>query len=168
MAGPPNIHDEDEPSHHETALEASDHEDGPDSGANPFDRTRRDHHTETAEDYVELVASLIERHGEARIVDMARELGIGSASVTRTVARLQKDGYLRSEPYRSVFLTQLGTDLAERCRRRHRVVEAFLRSLGVSAEVAAQDAEGIEHHVSGATLAAMEQHLRAHDINFPS
>jgi len=127
---------------------------------NPFDRKRRDHHSETAEDYVELVAQLIERHGEARIVDMARELGISNGTVTRTVGRLQKDGYLHTEPYRSVFLTQRGRDLADRCQRRHQLVVSFLRALGVAELTALQDAEGIEHHVSGETLEAMERYLK--------
>lgn len=127
--------------------------------AKSFSRTRSDHHTETAEDYVELVALLIERHGEARIVDMARHLGISNGTVTRTVARLQKDGYLHSEPYRSVFLTPYGRDLAEQCHRRHQVVVSFLRALGVGEQTAHEDAEGIEHHVSAETLAAMERFL---------
>jgi DtxR family manganese transport transcriptional regulator len=54
-----------------------------------------------------------------------------------------------------VFLTEAGAALAERSRERHRIVESFLLALGVSAETARCDAEGIEHHVSDETLAAV-------------
>ena len=67
---------------------------------------------------------------------------------------------MHTEPYRSIFLTDAGRALAEHCRRRHRVVLGFLRAIGVSDEVAATDAEGIEHHVSDETLAALERLTR--------
>jgi DtxR family manganese transport transcriptional regulator len=59
-----------------------------------------------------------------------------------------------------VFLTQAGERLAERVRSRHRVVVDLLVAVGVPRESAEQDAEGIEHHVSDATLAAFGRFLR--------
>ena len=59
--------------------------------------------------------------------------------------------------YRGVFLTEAGRKVAEESRVRHQTVEAFLRSLGVSAETARIDAEGIEHHVSAETLEAFRR-----------
>jgi DtxR family manganese transport transcriptional regulator len=47
--------------------------------------------------------------------------------------------------------------MALESRERHQTVEAFLRSLGVSAETARIDAEGIEHHVSAETLEAFRK-----------
>ena len=127
-----------------------------DMQAEGFGRTRSDHRNEIAEDYVELIADLIDATGEARAVDLASRLGVTNATVAHAIARLQRDGLVRSEPYRSIFLTQDGRDLAEQCRRRHRVVYGLLRALGVSDEVARIDAEGIEHHVSEETLRAFE------------
>lgn len=125
-----------------------------------FGRTRDDHRSEIAEDYVELIADLIDATGEARGVDLAHRLGVSNATVNNNVARLQRDGLVRSEPYRSIFLTTSGWSLAQRCRRRHRIVLDFLRALGVPERVAATDAEGIEHHVSDETLDAMERWLQ--------
>jgi DtxR family manganese transport transcriptional regulator len=122
-----------------------------------FDRTRSDHRSEIAEDYVELIADLLDAKGEARAVDLAGRLGVTGATVTSTVARLQRDGLVHSEPYRSIFLTDRGRALAEHCRRRHRIILAFLEAIGVSAAAAAKDAEGIEHHVSDETLEALER-----------
>jgi DtxR family manganese transport transcriptional regulator len=61
------------------------------------------------------------------------------------------------KPYRGVFLTPAGLKMAQESRERHQTVEAFLRSLGISAETARIDAEGIEHHVSAETLAAFRR-----------
>ncbi len=134
-----------------------------DTQAEGFDRTRSDHRNEIAEDYVELIADLIDATGEARAVDLAHRLGVTNATVTNAITRLQRDGLVRSEPYRSIFLTQDGRDLAEHCRRRHRIVYRFLRSLGVAEETARVDAEGIEHHVSDETLAAFDRLLQQRD-----
>ncbi|MBL0922459.1 MAG: manganese-binding transcriptional regulator MntR [Phycisphaerales bacterium] len=120
-------------------------------------RTRRAHARETAEDYVEAVAELIEESGRARVVDLARRLGVSHVSVVRTVARLQRDGLVETEPYRSIGLTADGAALAEKVRSRHEAVVRFLVALGVDAATARADAEGIEHHVSEATLAAFER-----------
>lgn len=127
---------------------------------NPFRRKRDDHATETGEDYVELVASLIEEKGEARTVDLAARLGVTAVTVCRTIHRLEKAGLVQSAPYRSIFLTEKGRKVAEFSRERHGVVESFLNALGVPAEVASQDSEGIEHHISLETLACMRKFLK--------
>lgn len=80
-------------------------------------------------------------------------MGVAQPTVSKTLTRLQRDGYITSEPYRSIFLTEKGKMLAEASRERHNVVYQFLLAIGVSPEVAKQDAEGMEHHVSEETLA---------------
>lgn len=120
-------------------------------------RTRLAHVTETAQDYVEAVAELIDATGEARVVDLAQRLGVTHVTVTQTVSRLRKAGLLKRQPYRSIFLTDAGRQMAQDARRRHQIVLAFLRGIGVSERMAIADAEGIEHHVSPETLAAMQR-----------
>jgi len=122
-------------------------------------RTREEHSQETAQDYVELIADLIEETGEARAVDLARRLGITHVTVGRTIQRLQRDGLVTAQPYRAIFLTAAGRKLARESRRRHEIVVEFLKSLGVPDAVARSDAEGIEHHVSKETLAAFQRRL---------
>jgi DtxR family manganese transport transcriptional regulator len=124
-----------------------------------FERTRNDHAEETAADYVELIQDLIAERGEARAADIASHLGVSHVTVSKTIQRLQRDGLVTSQPYRSIFLTEKGRDLAERMRAKHQTVLDFLRALGVSEKVAETDAEGIEHHVSEETLDAMERFL---------
>jgi DtxR family transcriptional regulator, manganese transport regulator len=124
-----------------------------------FRRSRRDRATEVAQDYVEAIADLSDSLGEARVVDLARRLGVTHVTVNRTLSRLQQAGYVNTRPYRSIFLTDAGRRLAAECKRRHETVVAFLRSLGISEKISEMDAEGIEHHVSPETLAAFERRL---------
>jgi DtxR family manganese transport transcriptional regulator len=132
----------------------------PASLAERFRGTRAAHEDETGEDYVEAVAQLIDERGEARVRDLSAMMGVSHVTVSRIIARLVKKGLLTTEPYRPIELTQSGRDLAAHARRRHEVVLAFLRAIGVGAEQAEIDAEGIEHHVSEATIRAMERVVR--------
>lgn len=122
-------------------------------------QTRKAHSRERAEDYVEAIADLISRKGEARAVDLADSLGVTHVTVIRTVQRLQREGLVTTEPYRSIFLTNNGKKLATQSRNRHETVQKFLIAIGVPPEIAAADAEGIEHHVSPDTLLAFERFL---------
>lgn len=122
------------------------------SPSDAHQRTRRDHATELAEDYVEAIADLIDERGTCRVVDLTDRFGVSHPTVIKTIQRLERDGFVVTEPYRPVELTDSGRRLAATCRERHRIVHRFLRAIGVSERTAAIDAEGIEHHVSRETL----------------
>ena len=121
--------------------------------ATKFDRIRRAHQSEVAEDYVEMIAELITETGEARTVDLATRFGVTSPTVNATIQRLQREELVETRPYRSIFLTAAGQALADQARDRHRIVRDFLVTIGVPETIAEEDAEGIEHHVSPETLA---------------
>ncbi|TWT40833.1 manganese-binding transcriptional regulator MntR [Botrimarina hoheduenensis] len=125
----------------------------------PFRRTRSDHASETAEDYVEAIAETLAAQGVCRNADLARLFGVSHVTVNKTVARLQREGLVDTEPYGPLELTASGERLAQASRNRHDIVLRFLLSLGVSRAVAEIDSEGIEHHVSKETLAAFESRL---------
>ncbi|MEM9668282.1 MAG: manganese-binding transcriptional regulator MntR [Pseudomonadota bacterium] len=129
----------------------------PKKRAEAFQRIRDAHQTELAEDYVELIEDLIETSGEARPADIANCLGISRSTATLAIQRLQKQGYVDTEPYRSVTLTEEGRALAAKARRRHEILYDFLIALGISEDIAFSDSEGMEHHVSEETLAAFQQ-----------
>ncbi|MBO20905.1 MAG: transcriptional regulator MntR [Rhodospirillaceae bacterium] len=128
-----------------------------DRQAAQFERVRNAQQTEKAEDYVEMIDDLIKAYGEARVTDLAQRFGVSHATVNKIVKRLQRDGLVTSRPYRSIFLTEQGSALADASRKRHQIVLNFLRAIGVSARNAELDAEGIEHYVSTETLAAFEK-----------
>ncbi|PWG63571.1 manganese-binding transcriptional regulator MntR [Sediminicurvatus halobius] len=125
--------------------------------ARHHERVREAHQTELVEDYVELIADLIDAKGEARAVELAQRLGVRQATVGKMVARLREMDLVQSEPYRAIFLTPRGRRMAEASRQRHATVLRFLRAAGVSEATAMTDAEGVEHHVSDETLAALER-----------
>lgn len=126
-----------------------------------FQKSRDDRRTELMEDYVELIADLIEHSGEARQTDIAQRLGVTQPTVAKMLKRLAEENLITQRPYRGVFLTEDGHRLAVATRRRHEVVEAVLCRLGVDPDTARNDAEGIEHHVSEKTLEAFERFLKA-------
>ena len=121
-----------------------------------FEKVRDAHKTENTEDYLEIIADLLNLKGEARIVDIANKLGIAQATANKTIQRLQNQGYVKKEPYRSIFLTLKGQELASVSKKRHIIVLTFLKKLGIDNKTAEADAEGIEHHVSQKTLKKMD------------
>ena len=128
--------------------------------ARRFDKARVAQSTTIFEDYVELISDLTEEVGEARPVDIARRLGVSHATAIKTMARLKRDGLVISRPYRGIFLTEKGKELADKVRIRHRIVVDLLCALGVPREAAEADAEGMEHHVSDVTLKVFSRFLK--------
>ena len=122
-----------------------------------FKKVRDAHKTENTEDYLEIIADLLNTKGEARIVDIASKLDIAQSTANKTIQRLQNQGFVKKEPYRSIFLTLKGQEVASVSKKRHIIVLTFLKNLGLDARTAEADAEGIEHHVSDKTLKKMEQ-----------
>src|SRR5699024_9636045 len=129
----------------------------PETHARQYSNVRKAHETELVEDYVELIADLLEAKGEVRAVALAQRMGVTQDTAGKMIRRLSESGLVTSEPYRSIFLTDAGRRMARASRRRHLVVLRFLRALGVSETTARQDAEGVEHHVSEETLGLMRR-----------
>lgn len=127
--------------------------------AERFGKTRSDRSTALLEDYAELISDLLATQGEARATDIARRLGVSHATAIKSIQRLKREGLATARPYRGVFLTSAGQELADRVRNRHRTVVALLVAVGVPVEAAESDAEGIEHYVSEPTLAAFAKFL---------
>jgi len=108
------------------------------------------------EDYLERISELIKTKGYARVVDIAAELKISQASVTTMVQRLDTEGLVKYEKYRGMVLTRAGEQVAARIAHRHELLTHFLGLLGLEREVIDHDVEGMEHHVSPATVHAIE------------
>jgi Mn-dependent DtxR family transcriptional regulator len=108
------------------------------------------------EDYLERILELINTKGYARVVDIAESLSISQASVTNMVQRLDGDGLLKYEKYRGLVLTTAGEELARNITHRHHLLTDFLQLLGLDAQTIHHDVEGMEHHVSPATVHAIE------------
>ncbi len=108
--------------------------------------------SQTAEDYLERIHELIEEKGYARVVDIARSLAVRQASVTSMVQKLGELGYLNYEKYRGLVLTEKGRAVATSIQQRHETLARFFSLFGLDAETQQRDIEGIEHHLSPATV----------------
>ena len=111
--------------------------------------------SQSAEDYLERIHELIQEKGYARVVDIASSLHVKQASVTSMVQKLGELGYLNYVKYRGLVLTDKGREVAMRIQKRHETLSRFFSLFGLSAETQQQDIEGIEHHLSPATVAVL-------------
>ena len=127
--------------------------------AQRFGKARMARSAALLEDYVELIADLLAANGEARATDVAKRLGVTHPTALKNIGRLKREGLVTARPYRGLFLTEAGQTLAQRVHLRHRLVVDVLMAVGVPAEAAESDAEGIEHHVSDPTLKAFARFL---------
>ncbi|MCP5516173.1 MAG: transcriptional regulator MntR [Verrucomicrobiales bacterium] len=111
--------------------------------------------SQSAEDYLERIHELIQEKGYARVVDIASSLRVTQASVTSMVQRLGEQGYLNYEKYRGVLLTEKGLEVAVGIQERHEMLSRFFSLLEIDEATQRRDIEGIEHHLSPATVAVM-------------
>ena len=121
--------------------------------------------SQSAEDYLERIHELIEVKGYARVVDIASSLQVKQASVTSMGQKLGELGYLNYEKYRGLILTEKGREVACNIQRRHETLSRFFSLLGLDAKTQQADIEGIEHHLSPATvevLADLAQFFEKH------
>ena len=110
---------------------------------------------ESAEDYLEAMLMMRERHGYIRSVDVAEQLGVTKPSVSFAVKRFRENGYIQMDPDGRIYLTERGEEIAQRIYMRHKVLTAYLREIGVSEEQAREDACRIEHDISEETFQAI-------------
>ncbi len=122
-----------------------------------FKNVRKARQKELTEDYVELISDLIDVFGEARLTEIAKRMGVTHPTASKVITRLKEENFVENQPYRSIFLTEKGWDLAKETRKKHQIILKFLIQLGVNPQTAEYDAEGIEHHISQETLHIFEK-----------
>ena len=103
---------------------------------------------ESSEDYLEAMLMMQEKHGFIRSIDIAAELGVTKPSVSYATKRLRENGYITMDKEGWIQLTESGMEVASRIYERHRLLTKWLMALGVSPEVAAEDACRMEHVIS--------------------
>ena len=106
---------------------------------------------ESAEDYLESILVLQERRGVVHSIDIVNELGYSKPSVSIAMKKLRENGYISMGPDGSITLKESGLAIASRIYDRHKTITAFFTLLGVSPEVAAEDACKVEHDLSDET-----------------
>ena len=111
-----------------------------------------------AEDYLEAMLMMQQKHGYIRSIDIAEQLGVTKPSVTYTTKRLRENGYITMDRDGLITLTPSGMDIASRMLDRHHTLTKFLMELGVDAKTAEEDACKMEHDISEQSYAALCRH----------
>ena len=114
------------------------------------------HTTASGEDYLEAILVLQKKLGMVRSVDVARHMGVSKASVTRATTILRKDGFLKMDRERYIYLTSAGRVTAEKIYERHQFFTNRLIAAGVEPEQAEQDACRMEHAISDESFAKLK------------
>ena len=117
---------------------------------------------ESAENYLETILLLQQRKGSVRSIDIANELEFSKPSVSVAMKNLRQGGYIEMDAAGQIRLLPPGQAFAEAVLEKHKMMTAFLISLGVSPEVAAEDACRIEHVLSDESFEAIKNHAMKH------
>ena len=111
------------------------------------------------EDYLEVIAELVELKGYATTLDISRYMNVSAPSVTKMLQRLDENGYLEYEKYHGINLTSKGSQVADAIRQKHGILLEFFEILGVGHDTANQDAEGVEHHLNPKTIKQLRKFI---------
>ena len=111
-----------------------------------------------AEDYLEAMLMMQEKHGFIRSIDIAAELGVTKPSVSYATKRLRENGYITMDKDGLITLTPAGMEIASRVYDRHKTLTHFFMHLGVDEKTAREDACKVEHDLSQVTYEASVRH----------
>lgn len=114
---------------------------------------------ESAENYLEAILVLHNRQGNVRSIDIANKLSFSKPSVSVAMKNLRTNGYIEVDKDGFITLLDKGREIAEKIYERHTLITDWLTTMGVSPEVAAEDACRIEHVISAETFEALKAHV---------
>lgn len=117
----------------------------------------------SAEDYLEMMLMLQERHGYIRSIDIAEELHVKKPSVSFATKRLRENGYITMDEDNMISLTETGKEIAAGMYTRHKLLTEVLVALGVNIDTARADACKIEHDLSEESFEAIRRHKENFD-----
>lgn len=113
---------------------------------------------ESAENYLETILILQKRKGNVKSIDIVTELNYSKPSISNAMKNLSNEGYIYMDENKFITLTDAGLEIAERMYERHQLISKFLMKLGVSEDVALEDACRIEHVISDETFQKIKEH----------
>ena len=122
-------------------------------------KIRRVSSTTREEDYLEVIAELVELKGYATTLDISRYMNVSPPSVTKMLQKLDEKKYIEYEKYHGINLTGNGKQVADSIRRKHSTLLEFLEILNVGKEIANQDTEGLEHHLNSKTTRQLRKYI---------
>ena len=114
---------------------------------------------ESGEMYLETIYTLSLQSNYVRSIDISEHMGYSKPSVSRAVNLLKNNGYIVMDEDNYITLTETGLEIAQKIYSRHTVLTSLLVHLGVSEDVAAEDACRMEHTISDETFEAIKKHV---------
>jgi len=115
--------------------------------------------TTREEDYLEIIAELVELKGYATTLDISRFMNVSPPSVTKMLQKLDEKKYLEYEKYHGINLTNKGKQVADTIRRKHSTLLEFFEVLNIGRGIANQDTEGLEHHLNAKTIRQLRKYI---------
>ena len=122
-------------------------------------KTKKTSSTISEEDYLEVIAELVELKGYATTLDISRFMNVSPPSVTKMLQKLDEKKYLEYEKYHGINLTDIGKQVADTIRRKHSTLLEFFEILNVGKGIANQDTEGLEHHLNDKTIRQLRKFI---------
>ena len=116
------------------------------------------HLQESGEMYLETILVLTSRSPHVRAIDVGEYMGYSKPSVSRAMGLLKSGGYIKVDENGFITLLEPGREVAEMIYERHTLLTQYLIRLGVSPEVAAEDACKLEHVISDESFQAIKRH----------
>ena len=114
---------------------------------------------ESGEMYLETILVLTNRNGMVRSIDISEEMNYSKPSVSRAMGLLKEGGYIKVDGSGYITLTDSGMEVASKIYDRHNTLSDFLIKLGVTPEVAVEDACRWEHIISDESVEALKKHI---------
>ncbi len=112
---------------------------------------------ESGENYLEAILMVSEKQKDVHAIDIVNELNFSKPSVSIMLKKLKDEGYIEIDEHSHITLTDKGMPIAEKIYERHKVLTQLLLDLGVSEEIAEDDACKIEHDLTPETFAAIKK-----------
>jgi DtxR family Mn-dependent transcriptional regulator len=100
------------------------------------------------EEYLETLVRYKDMGKEPKVKELAKDLGVSSASVSEMLKKLSKKGLLKYERYGEIRLTRKGEELGRKVLRKHLLLERFLEFIGVRKNKIHDEACILEHALS--------------------
>ncbi|MCR5293088.1 MAG: metal-dependent transcriptional regulator [Eubacterium sp.] len=121
---------------------------------------------ESAEDYLEAILMIREKKGYVRSIDVANHMHVSKPSVSYATKKLRENGFITFNEDGMILLTDSGLEIAANIYKRHKVLTGIFKHLGVSEEIAAEDACKVEHDLSAETFDAICNFVESKNITF--
>ena len=115
---------------------------------------------ESSENYLETILQLSKTLPVVRSVDIANELGFKKSSVSVAMKNLRQKEHITVTDAGFIYLTDSGKAIAEHVYEKHQLLKGWLCSLGVSEEIATEDACKMEHVISDESFNAIKNHVQ--------